>query len=101
MIIILIYDMILFELLYTNFWSFVCNSRLHPDGFRDYLILATPRPDVYMARAVSAGAVAEGDLVRGKLGMVGRVKDPIGFVWQISEHMLEPMLPGPFRSNKN
>lgn len=64
--------MILFEILYTNFWSSVCNSRI----VRDDHFLETSRPDVFVAPAVSARAVTDGNLVQDELGMVGRIKDP-------------------------
>ncbi|KAJ1400455.1 Vicinal oxygen chelate [Sesbania bispinosa] len=51
------------------------------------LCLETEDVEGAIAKAVSAGAVAEGDVVEGEGaccgGRVGKMKDPYGFVWQI------------------
>ncbi|EXB84516.1 hypothetical protein L484_015849 [Morus notabilis] len=51
------------------------------------LCLETQDVDAAVAKAVSAGAVAEGEIVEGDGaccgGRVGKVKDPYGYVWLI------------------
>lgn len=51
------------------------------------LCLETQDVDAAVAKAVSAGAVAEGEIVDGDGaccgGRVGKVKDPYGYVWLI------------------
>ncbi|KAF3436064.1 hypothetical protein FNV43_RR23156 [Rhamnella rubrinervis] len=72
----------------------------NPEGIRGFRFLTTSRPDKFVARAVGAGAVLEGKVVRGKMGLVARIKDPFGFVWQICTDVHEPLISGPFLPNK-
>ena len=71
-------------------------SRVKPDEDRGHLFLTADNPDEFIARAVSAGAVAEGEVVQGVTGRVGRIRDPYGFVWQVSEHEDEHCIRHPF-----
>ncbi|GAV70747.1 Glyoxalase_2 domain-containing protein [Cephalotus follicularis] len=52
------------------------------------LCLETEDVEAAIANAIKAGAVAEGDVAEGEDacggGRVGKVKDPYGFVWEIS-----------------
>ncbi|KAL5562207.1 hypothetical protein UlMin_031954 [Ulmus minor] len=51
------------------------------------LCLETQDVDAAIAKAITAGAVAEGEIVEGEGaccgGRVGKVKDPYGYVWAI------------------
>ncbi|GFY99429.1 hypothetical protein Acr_13g0008300 [Actinidia rufa] len=56
-------------------------------GTECVICLETEDVQAAIAKAVSAGAVSEGELTEGEgaccSGLVGKVKDPYGFVWQI------------------
>lgn len=58
-------------------------------GGNNVVVLCLETEDVgaAIAKAVSAGAVEEGEVVEGEGaccgGRVGKVKDPYGFVWHI------------------
>lgn len=51
------------------------------------LCLETENVEAAIAKAVAAGGVAEGEITEGESaccdGLVGKVKDPYGFVWVI------------------
>ncbi|KAL2935758.1 hypothetical protein RDABS01_018876 [Bienertia sinuspersici] len=55
------------------------------DGSGCVFTLATDDIDGAISKAVSAGAVAEGEVTEDEVaGRVGKVKDPYGYVWVIS-----------------
>lgn len=61
--------------------------RVKAGGNGVVLCLETEDVEGAIAKAVSAGAVADGEVVEGEGtccgGRVGKLKDPYGFVWQI------------------
>ncbi|KAJ7961671.1 Glyoxalase-like domain protein, partial [Quillaja saponaria] len=63
------------------------SAAVKPEGTGIALCLETEDVDAAIAKAVGAGAVAEGEIVEGDGaccgGRVGKVKDPYGFVWLI------------------
>ncbi|KAF3436065.1 hypothetical protein FNV43_RR23157 [Rhamnella rubrinervis] len=65
------------------------------DGIRGFQFLSTPKPDEFVAQAVNAGALAE-QIVPGLFGLVCRIKDPLGIVWQICTDEEEPFNTRPF-----
>ena len=65
----------------------MCVARVKTGGTECVICLETEDVQAAIAKAVSAGAVSEGELTEGEgagcSGLVGKVKDPYGFVWQI------------------
>lgn len=62
------------------------SAKVKTDGTGITLCLETEDVDGAVAKAVAAGAVAEGEITEGAGGCcgggrVGKVKDPYGFVW--------------------
>lgn len=60
-------------------------SQVKTEGAGCVFWLETEDLDGAIAKAVSAGAVADGEVTEGEVGgRVGKVKDPFGYVWAIS-----------------
>ncbi|KAL9271546.1 hypothetical protein AKJ16_DCAP22889 [Drosera capensis] len=61
------------------------DNAVKPDNAGLVLSLETEGVDAAVAKAVGAGAVAVGEVTdEDAAGRVGKVKDPFGFVWEIS-----------------
>lgn len=76
---------IIFLLMDIVSFSFLLVVRAKAGGNRVVLCLETEDVEGAIEKAVSAGAVADGEVAEGEDaccgGRVGKVKDPYGFVW--------------------
>jgi len=77
---------LLFTLLTTSFhFPFFNVLRVKSEGSGCVFFLETDDVDGAIAKAVGAGAVADGDVTEVEgAGRVGKVKDPYGYVWAVS-----------------